>query len=215
MRRALLFAIVAGCSFPQPTIDDISTSGDSSAVDSGVGDSAKSDVGDTTVTDSTMMETSGDSTMMETSGDTPADSSMDSVVMDSEDTKPDGPTCVKICDCDGDGDEAKGVTGCTGNDCDDGDSRRNSKVTDFQSYSLTMPFAVTHGGDWDCSGGVTKQYSIENINCGSYLNASGCIQQGYKTAATCGTTNTLVSCKAGPLTNCVAGGETSIIVKCK
>lgn len=150
--------------------------------------------------------------------DTVADSATDSAVTDSKtDSAADtfeASTCVgsdPFCDCDGDGDKAKGKTSCTGgNDCDDGDPKRNSKVTTF------LPdVPVGHAGDWDCNGTVTKEYT-EGINCASYLTlTTGCTQQGYKGTPACGTMATFVRCKAGPLTNCVDDTTSSVIVKCK
>jgi hypothetical protein len=217
MRRLMLCALMIGCSFPEPEVVEVNTTGDSSVTDSTSGDSKVDSMsGDTTVTDSSAQETSGDSTMSETSGDSMmSETSGDSVAMDSSDaadTKTDAFMCKgdPTCDCDGDGDQKKGMTGCSGNDCDDGDARRNSKVTTFQDYTL---IGVTHGGDWDCSGTVTKEYA-EGINCGSYLSTTGCTQQGYKGTPACGTTATFVRCKSAGL-NCADDTTSPITVKCK
>lgn len=222
MRRVLFVALLAGCSFPEPAVTDEAT--DSSTSDSTVtdtrGDSAVTETsdgsGDTAVEE---VADGGDSTVTEAgdTGDTATDSKSDgeTSVTDSKSDTPSSCETGDTCDCDGDGDKKPGA-GCGGNDCDDGDKRRNSKVTAFLDYSPagTMP---AHAGDWDCSGGVVREYT-DNINCGSYLNASGCTQQGYKaTAPPCGMTTTWVRCKAGPLTNCVEDATMTMtpVVKCK
>lgn len=202
MRRALLLlTLVSGCSFPDPTIDE--TAGSDSSVDSmAVADSALAETSDATLEDAT------------TDAQTDVDATSDVLV----DTKPsDVKAEVNLCetsnpcDCDGDGDEAK-RTGCSGNDCDDGDKRRNSKVTAFQDYPIT---GVTHGGDWDCSMGVNREYAV-GVNC-SGLSIAGCAGQGYReTTVTCGANATYVRCKSNGL-GCVEdpSATTTLVVKCK
>jgi hypothetical protein len=233
--------LVAGCSFPEPEV--IEEVADTSEVETAIVDSTAKDSSadredsdqpsDSTV--ETTSDTSSDATDTSVVTDSAIDSRIDSVVTDTTmtdtlltdsavtdsavaDTRVDAPEatmCIgsdPLCDCDGDGDKAKGKTGCggSGGDCDDGDPRRNSKVT---SFLPDVP--VGHAGDWDCNGTVTKEYP-EGINCASYLTlTTGCTQQGYKGTPACGTTATLVQCKAGPLTNCVDGTTTTITVKCK
>lgn len=187
MRRALLLAtLVTGCSFPDPTIDD------SLVIDSGFPDTRTDTSSDASVMDTAMVDSAAETS--------PAD------------TKPSVCETMNECDCDGDGDEAK-QTGCAGNDCDDGDPRRNSKVTSFQEYSLD---GVTgHKGDWDCSGKETTEYAV-GVTCTGLL-VGDCSKQGYKESmVTCGANATFVRCKW----NGIACGEdasatTTIKVKCK
>lgn len=217
--RAYALALLVGCSSSDPEVIEIS---DDAEVETLVSDSATppttdsaEDTVDTAPTPDTTIETSMDETSTDSAAvvDSMTDANTDGVT----DTRVDAveaSTCVgsdPVCDCDGDGDKAKDKTGCGGGgDCDDGDPRRNSKVTSFLS---DVP--VGHAGDWDCNGTVTKEYA-EGINCASYLTlTTGCSQQGYKGTPACGTTATLVQCKAGPLTNCVDGTTTTVSVKCK
>lgn len=209
MRRLIAVVLLAGCSFPEPTVTDVVV-GDSSVVDTGASDSSKP--GDSLVTVDDGTETSGDSSVGET-GDTGGDSA-----------KPDagdaGDTGIKMdtmvtgcempCDCDGDGDQAM-RTGCIGMDCDDGDPRRNSKVTAFQPHSTA---GLAHGGDWDCNGMALREFTAD-IKCNTYLSTTGCTQQGYReTAPACGTMATFVRCKNNGLA-CAEDTATSLVVKCK
>jgi hypothetical protein len=84
------------------------------------------------------------------------------------------------CDCDGDGYLAKTAT-CGGNDCDDSDRRVHPKQ-DF----VDEPPESGHTGDWDCSGGIEKQY-VHKLDCKTLLglecNASA---QGFVDDPPCG-----------------------------
>ena len=198
MRRALiLLAITAGCSFPDPKIDDtvdLADSGQSeAAVDSMVDDTA-TEVGSDALTDAADAADARDSD----SGDV-----QDVGVCETGDP----------CDCDGDGDKKPGP-GCGGNDCDDGDPRRNSKVTMLQSYDAT---GLAHGGDWDCSMTVERELSQTGFACsGLSIGGTACSAAvGYKEAApVCGKTATKVTCKVA-VAVCVLDKETSVTVLCK
>jgi hypothetical protein len=206
MRRALLLmTLAAGCSFPDPSISVV----EDTSVDTSVAADSKTDAPAGETIDSSVGETLVDAA---TDAVDATDSVADAVDSGPTDTKMEVNLCETAdpCDCDGDGDKAK-RTGCGGgNDCDDGDPRRNSLVTTFQDYKLD---GVTHGGDWDCSGTPTKEYA-ENINCGSYLATTGCSQQGYKGSPACGTTATFVRCKNAGL-SCGDDTTSPITVRCK
>jgi len=194
MKRALLLVtLLVGCSFPEPTIVDepADTSVVADAPSETAVDSAASDLG---VTDS-------------------ADGAADATdTADVSDTKVSVCETSNDCDCDGDGDEAK-RTGCSGNDCDDGDKRRNSLVTSFLDYSVT---GLSHAGDWDCVGGVTREYGNTAVSC-SGLALGGCAGvQGYAVASpTCGTDVDFVRCKVNAGIACVEESRTKLRVKCK
>lgn len=66
------------------------------------------------------------------------------------------------CDCDGDGYRAKSAT-CAGNDCDD-----FGRFTHPNQTYITEPPTAADPGDWDCSGGVEKQY-VPKLDCKTLL----------------------------------------------
>ncbi len=177
MRRALLLAtLIAGCTFPDPAIDE-------------------------TLKDSSPFDVSFDSNVGETA--LVADSAADS--------KPSTCETGNECDCDGDGDQAI-RTGCAGNDCDDGDKRRNSKVTEYQSYDAT---GTTHGGDWDCDNNVVRELGDKAVSCTGLALGSCAGVQGYTVdKPACGSTVDVVRCKSNGVT-CSVDITTKLTVKCK
>ncbi len=118
------------------------------------------------------------------------------------------------CDCDGDGDKKPGP-GCGGGDCDDGDPRRNSKVSTFQTHSVA---GAGHGGDWNCSGTVERELGNGGVSCGGLALGPCAATSGYKQAnPTCGGSATFVKCKVTLALLC-GEDETqteTITVKCK
>lgn len=118
----------------------------------------------------------------------------------------------KTCDCDGDGDNKPGP-GCEGGDCDDGDPRRNSKVTTYQSYPVT---GLSHDGDWNCVNGAEREYK-DGFTCGGVGGpCEGA--QGYKeTAPPCGGKATLLKCKLSAALLCVedTAATKEVTVLCK
>lgn len=202
MRRLFFLALVTGCSFPNPEVIE-------GIVDSTATDTATREAATETGPDSSARDSTSD-VVVDSLADSLADSAMDTAVADTREAS----TCIGTdlsCDCDGDGDKAKGKTGCLGGgDCDDGDPRRNSKVT---SFLPDVP--VGHTGDWDCNGSVQKDFA-DGINCGMYVTATtGCTQSGYKGTPACGSTAVFVRCKPGPLTNCTDDTTSMLVVKCK
>lgn len=219
MRRLLLLAVlVSGCSFPEPEViefvEDTSAPNDTALGEAAVESGADSEAPDTTLPDSEAdTTTSTDATdAMDTGAEAGADAKSDADAASDTRTEA-GCVGADLCDCDGDLDKKPGA-GCGGMDCDDGDPRRNSKVSTFLDYSPagTSP---AHAGDWDCNGTVLKEFS-DGINCGSFLKTTGCTQQGYVPSnPACGTTVKWARCKSGALTNCTDDVTMDLVVKCR
>ncbi|MGZ3474744.1 MAG: hypothetical protein ACXWUG_10980 [Polyangiales bacterium] len=240
MKRTLvLVTLLAGCSFPE--IDAVVP--EDAVIDSGVEESSSGDAeADSSLEDSSIVDSTGDDSSTAEDADAttadgaeasapdsaadadaaPKDSGTDTSVdsgtkPDSASDGPDVGVCETgmLCDCDGDGDNKIGP-GCSGMDCDDGDSRRNSKVTMYQSYDAT---GTTHKGDWNCSGVVETEFK-PGISCGGLaVGGTACSgAEGYKEATVaCGKTATYVHCKVSTAILCVEDTTktATITVKCK
>lgn len=243
MSRLALAAVVllAGCSFPEPEILDSpvdSATGDTSSVDTSVvtetGADTKMDP-DTSIPDETSVDSGSDTTVVAdgdatvvsdgdatvvSDGDATVVTDGDAATADTKDTavadtKSDTFTCIgsdPICDCDGDGDKKPGPP-CDGMDCDDGDPRRNSLVSAFQGHSLD---GVTHGGDWNCAGGVEREFGNGPTNCAGLALGPCAGTQGWKNAnPTCGTMQPFAKCAVSGGVFCAEASATSTLVKCK
>lgn len=206
---------LAGCSFPEIELvpEDAAQSGlDGALADTGEGDASTDGDDDANVGDG------GDATIEDGSVDA-QDATADTTSDGATDTKVDtGASDVapcesgNPCDCDGDGDNKPGP-GCGGGDCDDGDPRRNSKVTAHQSYAIA---GTGHAGDWNCNGTVEREHGNGGVNCGGLALGPCAGTSGYKQASpTCGGSATHVTCKVQAGVLCVEGTTQTVTVKCK
>lgn len=100
------------------------------------------------------------------------------------------------CDCDDDGHLSML---CDGGDCDD----RDPVVYPGQNF-IGDPPIHPNVGDWDCSGTVEKQYTI-NLNCPALLGL-GCpsTSTGFQVDPACGETVDYYRCEGGGLLRCNA-----------
>jgi len=103
-----------------------------------------------------------------------------------------GSTCADMCDCDGDGDKAKGV--CGGKDCADHDKDAPAGA-DFDQrgtpiVGLRDP-AETQDYDFDCDGVVKYQYPV--ASCGLLSNGL-CGEDGFKLFTECGQKGLYIKC---------------------
>lgn len=183
-----LFAL-ASCTFPDVQIsDDAALPGDANDFDATVdGDAApdaRPDVRDSSAVDA-----------VDATTDAPIDTA-----------PPIDAGCIKTCDCDNDGDRAKGGA-CGGLDCDDFDAEANTKVTTFKTFKARG----TSLGDWNCDGKVVKA-KTDGVNCGSLL-IGACGTEGFIGPTGCGDTATYVVCQPN-VTFCKDGPTHSDIQGC-
>jgi len=195
VRRAvptLIALVVAACSFPDVTY---SNAMDGSGTDATSQDGSSEAGGDGTA------DGPGEIGSDERTSDAPAD------VADEHpfEAAADSP----VCDEDQDGDPAKGAA-CGSTDCDDHDARAYFGEPNF----LTYPPTPTTGGDWNCDGVVTAEFST-SFSCG-LVNLGSCgSAAGFTDAPGCGqTSSNFVTCKkAGVL--CAVDTTTTNIQGCK
>lgn len=171
MRRLLAAClIVAGCSFPEPTVIDL----DGAVADTGRAESGGIDASDAPVDDTGAEDTSpGDTGPLPdtTGGDT---------------TDP--------CDKDGDGFKAAGGS-CPGMDCDDNDKFANPGVMTHQTLSIA---GKPHKGDWNCNGTIEKLHAI-NRTC-PLTGGAGCdATKGFQGDPECGKSGNYLTCKTNGL----------------
>ncbi|MBX3231820.1 MAG: hypothetical protein KIT84_44995 [Labilithrix sp.] len=118
------------------------------------------------------------------------------------DADADARSCVKPCDCDGDGYERKECSGDAGPfDCDDHDPERHPGVSVF---STRLPTSGSDG-DWNCDGQIELGFRI--VSCTSLVGL-GCAGSGFKDDPGCGESGTFYECQANAL-NCafIVSGE--------